>query len=315
LEGAANFLAVPHPGVKGELGAQSVRLDYFRPLIERAQLTALEGTLSAHGDFEFAPGIQTARLRQVTIAQANLQYLHGASGRGQRQVRRKLVQEAKAAANQPGVRYRVDRLTVRKSRLGFVNESTRPPYLVSLDDTEVQLTNLSSQGAEGPAKLVVRGRFMGSGDSTVIAEFRPEAKSLDLLVDVHIQGTDMAAMNNLLRAHGKFDVRAGEFSLFSRLRIRDGHIRGYVKPLFRKMNVWDPGQDAHKPLKRRLYEAAVGGVSTILENRVRDEVATVADLSGSVGRPDASTVQIVVRLVQNAFFRAILPGFERARRP
>jgi hypothetical protein len=314
VNGSANFLAVPHPGVMGDINLEGVRLNYFRPLIERAQLTAREGSLSAQGEFEFAPAIQSAHLRQVTIAQANLQYIHGAAtARRERQVRQKIAQEAKQAANEPGVRYRVDRLTVRDSKLGFLNEATRPPYLVALEGTEIQLTNVSSQGAEGPAKLVARGRFMGSGATTLIAEFRPDAKSLDLLADVHIQGTDMTAMNNLLRAHGKFDVRGGEFSLFSRMRIRDGQIRGYVKPLFQKMNVWDPEQDRHKPLKRRLFERAVGGVAAILENRVRDEVATVADLSGRVGNPNTSTLQIVVRLIQNAFFKAILPGFERHR--
>lgn len=313
VEGAANFLAVPHPGVKGDLDVERVPLGYARPLIERAQLTAQEGTLSAQGAFEFAPAIQVAHLRQVTIADANLQYIAAARpSPTARRVHQTVAREAQAATNTPGVDYRIDRLTIHRSRLGFVNETTRPPYLVTLDGTDLQLLGLSSQAAEGRAKLIAHGRFMGSGATTLLAEFQPHAKAPDLLVDVAIQGTDLRTMNNLLRAHGKFDVAGGEFSLFSRLRIRDGRIDGYVKPLFRKMNVWEPAQDRHKPLKRQLYEAAVGGVATLLQNRVRGEVATVATLSGRVGHPDRNTFQIVIRLLQNAFFKAILPGFERS---
>jgi hypothetical protein len=54
-----------------------------------------------------------------------------------------------------------------------------------------------------------------------------------------------------------------------------------------------------------------GGVSEILENFPRDEVATQANISGPLDNPQASTWQVVVTLIQNAFFKAILPGFER----
>ena len=43
----------------------------------------------------------------------------------------------------------------------------------------------------------------------------------------------------------------------------------------------------------------------------REEVATKADVSGHLARPRTETVQIVVGLIVNAFFKAILPGFER----
>jgi hypothetical protein len=53
-------------------------------------------------------------------------------------------------------------------------------------------------------------------------------------------------------------------------------------------------------------------VSALLENFPRDEVATKADIAGPLENPQASTWQVVVTLIQNAFFQAILPGFERA---
>jgi len=40
-------------------------------------------------------------------------------------------------------------------------------------------------------------------------------------------------------------------------------------------------------------------------------VATVADISGPLDNPKASTLQVIGRLIENAFFRAILPGFQR----
>jgi hypothetical protein len=52
-------------------------------------------------------------------------------------------------------------------------------------------------------------------------------------------------------------------------------------------------------------------VSALLENFPRDEVATKANIAGPLENPQASPWQVVVTLIQNAFFKAILPGFER----
>jgi hypothetical protein len=44
----------------------------------------------------------------------------------------------------------------------------------------------------------------------------------------------------------------------------------------------------------------------------RREVATETRVDGPVDNPRSSTLQIVLRLIENAFFRAILPGFDSA---
>ena len=60
-----------------------------------------------------------------------------------------------------------------------------------------------------------------------------------------------------------------------------------------------------------MYEMLVGGVANLLENRPRGEVATKADIAGPVESPKTSTLQIIGQLIKNAFFKAILPGFEQ----
>jgi hypothetical protein len=53
----------------------------------------------------------------------------------------------------------------------------------------------------------------------------------------------------------------------------------------------------------------------VLQNRPRDEVATRVEISGPLENPNAGIIETIVGLVQNAFFKAILPGFEaRLRR-
>ncbi len=152
---------------------------------------------------------------------------------------------------------------------------------------------------------------MGSGPTEIEFAFRPETKGPDFDLKVRIENTDMRTMNDLFRAYGKFDVVAGIFSLYSEIKVRQGKIEGYVKPLFRDINVYDQRQDREKSVFRKLYEGLVGGIAGLLQNRPREEVATETSISGDIESPQASTWETVLRLIQNAFFKAILPGFER----
>jgi hypothetical protein len=77
------------------------------------------------------------------------------------------------------------------------------------------------------------------------------------------------------------------------------------------MKVYDARQDKEKSAFHKLYEGLIGGVAKLLQNRPREEVATKVKISGSVDNPKTSTWQTVMNLIQNAFFKAILPGFER----
>src|SRR6185369_6082377 len=88
-------------------------------------------------------------------------------------------------------------------------------------------------------------------------------------------------------------------------------IHGYVNPLFKDIQVYDPQQDKDKPPLKKLYEKVVSAASHLLKNRPRQEVATKADISGPVGGAHTSTWDVFVGLLENAFVKAILPGFDR----
>ena len=94
-------------------------------------------------------------------------------------------------------------------------------------------------------------------------------------------------------------------------RIKDGEISRYLKPFFRGMKVYDKLKDKEKGLFPKLYEMLVGGVAKLLENRLRQEVATKADISGLVEKSQTSTLQIILEVIKNALIKAILPTCER----
>ena len=62
---------------------------------------------------------------------------------------------------------------------------------------------------------------------------------------------------------------------------------------------------------RKPYEGLVGSLATLRENTPREEVVTRTDVSGAVENPQTNTWQTVFNLVENAFFKSILPGFDK----
>lgn len=316
VDGNANFLAEPYPGINARLKLENVPLDYFRPVIARTNLAIRNGLFSGSGRIEYAPNVKITHLEELTIQGMELDYVHSARTAAAENRRAEEVAKAVKETGRSEMLLRVDRLRLAGCTIGMVNENARPPYRVFLADADLRLVNLSNRFSQGPADAELQGRFMGSGTARATARFRPETNGPDLDLNIRIDDTRLTDMNNLFRAYGNFDVAAGTFSFYSELQIRNDAISGYVKPFFKSMKVYDRRKDKEKKLFHRLYEKLVGGVARLLESRHRGEVATKADIGGPLEKPRISTWQVLRRLIENAFFKTILPGFENeASRP
>ena len=213
--------------------------------------------------------------------------------------------------NKPGILIRADQVNLKGCTIGMVNEAASKPYRIFLADTDLHMSNFSNQFSEGTAQVRLKAKFMGSGSTIVSATFRPEKAGPDFDLYLKIGQTQLTAMNNILRAYGNFDVSAGVFSLVMEQHVRNGRISGYIKPFFKEMKVYDRRKDRERGFGHQMYEKLVGGVGWLLQNRSHQEVATRADISGPVENPETSTWQIIAELITNAFFKAILPSFEK----
>ena len=311
IDGHADFLAEPHVTLKGGLQLQQITLDYFKPITERYQLSVQQGVLSSDAMIEYAREGTNIQIKQLTLDKLVADYIHVTAIAPTEKIAKEAGKATREHSNDPTLEVKVDRLQVRNSQLGYVNRAAKPAYHVFFTDTNIDIENLSSHLKDGVARGRASGRFMGSGPSRIDVAFRPETKGPDFNLALSIEDTDMRKMNNLFRAYGNFDVVNGKFAFYSDLKVRQGKIDGYVKPLFHDMDVYDHRQDRDKSLFRKLYEGLVGGISSLLTNRPRQEVATKVPVSGDIESPQTSTWETIVRLIQNAFFQAILPGFDR----
>ena len=311
VDGHADFLAEPIPGVKADFHLDPTTIEDLLPLAGRINLQLRQGVLSAEGEVEYAPKVKIVQLKKIALDGVRIDYVHSARTQSAENTRAKKAYETgKELTNHEELVILVDQIHMANCEFGFVNQATAPHYRVYLTQTDMDLENFTNQLESGTSNLKLSGRFMGKGRTHVTGEFRPDSGSPNFDLAVKIEEAPMRSMNDLWRAYAKFDVSEGEFSLYSEMKIKNGAIRGYVKPLFKDVVVYDPRQDRQKSPLRKIYEGLIGDLAALLENAPRKEVATKADMSGKLDNPRTDTVETVLRLIQNAFFKAILPGLE-----
>jgi hypothetical protein len=310
-DGQANFLAEPNPTFRGDVELATIELDYFKPITNRYNLWVDKGVLSANGHVEYGQDARTVLLTHASIDGIQVDYVHtGPTAAAEREQREKAASAAKQTSNAPDLFLKINELRLSRSTVGFVNKATTPAYRVFIADTDGSLTNLSNQALEGTAGAKLKGAFMGSGTATAEGTFKAEKSGPVFDIDVRIEEVDVTKLNDIFRAYGRFDAAAGRFYFYSELGARDGVVTGYIKPLFKDLKIYSKEQDKSKSVARKMYERVVGGVAKVLKNRPRDEVATKAEVVGRIDNPKVGTVAALLRLVENAFFKAILPGFD-----
>ena len=312
LEGHADFLAESHVAFTAGVTFDQIDLSYFRPITERYHFDVRGGMISTAGTLEYAANKKILDVPDLRVDGLIADYEHVKKSAPTEELAKKTGRVIEQKSNDPGLEVRFNNVRIAGAELGMVNRAANPEYRLFVTKTHLDISNLSNQAEAGVAAARARGLFMGSGNLDASARFRPRGKSANFDLRLVIEETEMKAMNGLFLATGNFDVNAGRFSLFTEISVRDGVVDGYVKPLFRDVDVYDVKQDKKKNVLRQIYEGIVGGLSWLLENKPRDQVATTTRISGRLSNPETSTLDLTLGLIENAFFEAILPGLERS---
>jgi len=311
VDGHADFFAEPSMAVNADATLTDITLVDLLPLTAQRQLHLSQGLLSAEGHMEYAPTVQRVRLKTLTVRDVKGDFVHtDKTQKKEEDTAQKVARAAEKASNHPTLLLRIDRGKIEHSEFGLVNKASAPSYRVFMTDMDIDLENWSNQLAEGTAIVRLHGLLMGSGETHISGAFRPETKSPDFDLSVKILRTPVKSLNQLLRAYGGVDVATGVFSVYSEMTVKNGKVKGYLKPLFKDVKAYDPAQDQDKGLLQTIFEKTINVAAALLKNTPRQEVATKADVSGPVENPQASTWEMVMTLFQNAFFDAVLPGLE-----
>jgi hypothetical protein len=210
----------------------------------------------------------------------------------------------------------LNEVRIENGKLSFRNFNSSPS--VNLQATGVNaslynLTNAADAQGERVARFEGSATVLGNAPLEASAEFDPFSDFSDFLFRLRVTAVSLPKLNDFAKAYGKFDFKSGDGDLVIDARAKNGQLSGYIKPLFKHVDVFDWRQDVENEEKgffSSLWEAVVGGGQTVLKNQRKDQFATRIELQGSVKQQDISPLQAFLSILRNAFVQAFTARYE-----
>ena len=202
--------------------------------------------------------------------------------------------------------FRINRFKIEDSSIAFHDFATEPKvdvYLTNLVAVCTNLYNTRELASELPADFRAKGTTLGGGNIELHVKLDPLADEPRFDLELALEDVDLVALNELLEAYGKFNVKRGTFAVFAEIAGSDGNFDGYVKPFFENLDVFELEQDAKNPVKL-IWQAIVAGAVKIFKNHPEDQVATKIPVSGTFEKTDVAIWTTVVNVLRNAFVEA-----------
>jgi hypothetical protein len=210
--------------------------------------------------------------------------------------------------------FRINSAVVKDGSIHFRAPDGDPPvdiYISRVDGTVENLTNIHDSLAPLLATIEGSGLAMDHAKVEWEAKLDPFSYQPTFQLAIRLLKLDVTKINELSRAYGSFDFESGWFDLVVEMDAKEGSVEGYVKPLFRDVEIIDLAKDIQEgdPL-RVFWEALVGLTTEIFTNQRRDQFGTLIPFAGNVSTPNADVLSTVGNVLRNAFIRAYLPRLQ-----
>ncbi|MBM6550137.1 DUF748 domain-containing protein [Marinomonas ostreistagni] len=208
----------------------------------------------------------------------------------------------------------INQIEVYQGLIAFRNFESEPPVNIQVNDINATLTNLTNvdNGAGRVASLDVKAKALNDAKLKANAQFDPFAQG-DFIVALRCEELSLPMLNDLAKAYASLDFKGGTGEVVMEMEAKDSELTGYVKPLFKNVDIFDWEQDVVEQGKNPFqlaWEGLSGGLSGLLTNGDSDRLATRVEFNGSLDDPSVSTWQTIKNTVSNAFLDAYNNQFE-----
>lgn len=212
------------------------------------------------------------------------------------------------------VPFKINKLEITNGQVHFQNLYSKPPVDIYINDVSALATNFTnSRGLTNtlPAGIFAQGNTLGGGNLNFQIHVNPLAESPTFELTGQLTNVDLVALNDFLRAYGKFDVARGDFALFTSFAAKDGNYDGYCKVFFKNLKVFQWEKEKKKDALEIFWQAIVGTLATAFKNQPHDQLATKIPITGSFGKTDVHVWPTIATLLQNAFIHALVPKIDQ----
>jgi hypothetical protein len=213
--------------------------------------------------------------------------------------------------------FKINRAEIHDGTAHFRTYSGTEPVDVSLNHLEGAIDNFTNIRDE-TTPMVTTASATALAMNQARFEYKmtldPFAYRPTYHVAVRLLGLDVTKTNALVRTYGGFDFKRGWFDLIVEIDAKDGQVVGYIKPLFRNLQVFDLQQDIEQgDVPRFFWQAIMGTATAVLRNTPRQQFGTLIPFRGDAsGETTPDILPALGNVLRNAFIRAYLPKLQSA---
>jgi uncharacterized protein YhdP len=210
--------------------------------------------------------------------------------------------------------FNLNRVEISNGEVHFQNPSSTPPvniYLSQLSATATNLTNARDLRQKLPSGLTASGSTIGGGQLNLQLQMNLLDAKPTYEINCGLTNVNLVALNDYLRAYGKFDVERGTFAIYTSVASDNGNYEGYFKVFFNDLDIFAWEKERKKNVLEVFWQAIVGGVATIFKNHPKDQLATKVPISGTYTNSSIGVWTATGTLLQNAFIHALTPKLDQ----
>lgn len=210
--------------------------------------------------------------------------------------------------------FKLNRVEIVNGEIHFQDPSGKPPvdiYISNIFATATNLTNARDTEQKLPSGLGATASAIGGGtlDLQMCMNLLKPTPAFEM--NCGLTNVDLTALNQFLRAYGKFDVEHGTFALYTSVAADGGTYEGYFKVFFKDLDVFAWEKERKKNILEVFWHAIVGGVATVFKNHPKDQLATKVPVSGSYTNSSVGIWTATATLLQNVFIHALVPKLDQ----
>ena len=210
--------------------------------------------------------------------------------------------------------FNLNRVEISNGEIHFQDPFSTPPvniYMSRLSVVATNLTNARDLKQKLPSGLTASGSTVGGGELNLQLQMNLLDAKPTYEINCGLTNVNLVALNDYLRAYGKFDVERGVFAIYTSVASDNGNYEGYFKVFFNDLDIFAWEKERKKNILEIFWQAIVGGVATVFKNHPKDQLATKVPISGTYTNSSIGVWTATGTLLQNAFIHALTPKLDQ----
>jgi hypothetical protein len=208
----------------------------------------------------------------------------------------------------------INKFMVVDGKIDLTNVVSQPSTDLSMHNFQLIISNIRNvedKADKMPSPLVASGDIQGYGGTlNVDANLQLLKKTPDFEYNLKMEDLSLVELNPLAKRYGGVDFEKGTLDLVSELKMEDGVIQGYLKPLTHNMKIFEWHEGDNRTITGFIRELLAEGANQILENKYKDQVATRVPLQGTVEDIKTDFWPILIGVLRNAYVSALTDTFD-----